>query len=76
MANPGFAGDARAVLPVAGDDADARASIVELANEMGFEAVGGLDAAGTLEAAARYWGLLAFAGGLGRGIALGVLHGR
>lgn len=65
----------RALLPVAGDDDEARQTVVELARAMGYEAVavGGLANAGLLEEAARYWGLLAFAGGLGRHFALGAL---
>jgi hypothetical protein len=44
---------------------------------MGFDAVevNGLDNAGLLEEAARYWGLLAFKGGLGRNMVL-VAHWR
>jgi hypothetical protein len=39
---------------------------------MGFDAVpiNGLDNAGLLEEAARYWGLVAFNGGLGRNFVL------
>lgn len=68
MADPVLPDGSRPVLPVAGDDDAARATVVGLAREMGFDAVdvGGLAAAGLLEDAARYWGLLAFAGGLGR----------
>lgn len=75
MSNPDFGGP-RAVLPVAADDAAARTLVVELAESMGFEAVpvGGLASSALLEAAARYWGLLALTSGLGRGIALGVLR--
>lgn len=59
-------------MPVAGDDDEARAMILELAREMGFDAidVGGLDASAATERAAMYWGLLAMRGGLGRGFAL------
>jgi hypothetical protein len=44
---------------------------------MGFDAVeiNGLDGVGLLEEAARYWGLLAFNGGLGRNMVL-VAHQR
>lgn len=68
MADPVLPDGSRPVLPVAGDDDVARASVVGLARDMGFDAVdvGGLTTAGLLEDAARYWGLLAFAGGLGR----------
>ncbi|TIC89116.1 hypothetical protein E8D34_01015 [Nocardioides sp. GY 10113] len=68
MTHPALPDGHRPVLPVAGDDPAARGAVVELAAAMGFDAVdvGGLDAAALLEAAARYWGLLAFAGGRGR----------
>lgn len=74
MRSPQFPGG-RALLPVAGDDDEARQTVVELARAMGYDAiaVGGLSNAGILEEAARYWGLLAFAGGLGRHFALGAL---
>jgi predicted dinucleotide-binding enzyme len=51
--------------------------VADLATTMGFDAVevGGLDGAGTLEEAARYWGMLAYAGGRGRGVVL-VAHQR
>jgi predicted dinucleotide-binding enzyme len=77
MAAPALPDGSAPVLPVAGDDADARQRVAELAQGLGFDAVevGGLDAAHTLEEAARYWGLLAFAGGLGRQVVL-VAHQR
>jgi len=64
-------------LPVAADDAEARSLVAELASELGFDAVevGGLEHAGLLEEAARYWGLLAFTGGRGRSVVL-VAHQR
>lgn len=77
MAHPTLPGGYRPVLPVASDDVSARRAVVELASAMGFDAVdvGGLDAAALMEEAARYWGLLAFAGGRGRQIVL-VAHQR
>ncbi len=77
MARPRLPDGHRPVLPVASDDASARELVVELAVAMGFDAVGvgGLDAAGVMEEAARYWGLLAFAGGRGRQVVL-VAHQR
>lgn len=77
MAAPVLDDGFRPVLPVAGDDAPARRMVAELATAMGFDAVevGGLEASGTLEEAARYWGLLAYAGGRGRGVVL-VAHQR
>jgi predicted dinucleotide-binding enzyme len=77
MSDPPLDDGYRPVLPVAGDDAPARRMVADLATAMGFDAVevGGLDAAGTLEEAARYWGLLAYAGGRGRDVVL-VAHQR
>lgn len=71
MAAPPLADGRRPVLPVAGPD-DARAAVVALASGMGFDAVpvGGLENAGILEDVARFWGLLAYAGGRGRGVVL------
>ena len=75
MDAPTFA-NGRALLPVCGDDPEARGTVAALAAEVGFEAVeaGGLENAGLLEALARLWGVLASSGGLGRGIAFGLLN--
>jgi predicted dinucleotide-binding enzyme len=77
MSAPPLPDGHRPLLPVAADDAAARRLVADLATEMGFDAVevGGLDDAGLLEEAARYWGLLAFTGGLGRSVVL-VAHQR
>jgi hypothetical protein len=77
MTHPPLDDGSRPVLPVASDDDRARRLVVTLANEMGFDAVdvGGIGAAGLMEEAARYWGLLAFAGGRGRAMVL-VAHRR
>lgn len=77
MSDPALPDGHRPVLPVASDHAPARQAVMELAFAMGFDAVdvGGLDAAALMEEAARYWGLLAFAGGRGRQIVL-VAHQR
>lgn len=77
MTSPRLPDGCRPVLPVAGDDAAARGVVARLAAEMGFDAVevGGLDAAALMEEAARYWGLLAYAGGRGRDVVL-VAHQR
>jgi len=77
MADPQLPDGTRPVLPVAGDDADARGRVAGLARELGFDAVevGGLDNAHLLEEAARYWGLIAFGGGRGRSFVL-VAHQR
>jgi predicted dinucleotide-binding enzyme len=77
MADPSLPDGSRPLLPVAGDDPGARARVVGLATELGFDAVdvGGLESAHLLEEAARYWGLLAYGGGRGRGVVL-VAHQR
>jgi predicted dinucleotide-binding enzyme len=77
MAAPPLPDGTRPLLPVAADDGAARRLVADLATDMGFDAVEitGLDHAGLLEEAARYWGLLAVNGGLGRGVVL-VAHRR
>lgn len=77
MSSPPLPGGHRPLLPVAADDDSARRLVTGLATDMGFDAVEirGLDNAGLLEEAARYWGLLAFNGGLGRSMVL-VAHQR
>ncbi|OBF85573.1 hypothetical protein A5791_22420 [Mycobacterium sp. 852002-51163_SCH5372311] len=77
MADPSLPGGFAPVLPVAADDDGVRDRVVELAREMGFDAVavGGLENAALLEQAALYWGLLAFTGGRGRDFVL-VAHNR
>lgn len=68
MSEPPLPDGHRPVLPVAGDHPLARARVAALARDMGFDAVevGDLSGAAVMEAAASYWGLLAFGGGLGR----------
>lgn len=77
MGSPALPDGRRPVLPVASDDPTARARIAALATDMGFDGVqvGPLDAAAVLEEVARFWGLLAFAGGRGRHVVL-VAHTR
>ncbi len=72
MSAPPLPDGHRPVLPVASDDPAARARIAALATDMGFDGVevGGLEAAAVLEEVARFWGLLAFAGGRGRQVVL------
>ena len=67
MADPG-ALDGPVFMPVAGDDADARADVLALATRLGFDAVdaGPLRAARFTEAFAMTWIHLAFAAGQGR----------
>lgn len=75
MADPRFP-HGRPVMPVAGTDPVAVVTVSQLGREIGLEPVpvGGLDAAALMEEAARYWGLLAMTGGLGRDFALGALR--
>lgn len=75
MAHPDYAGG-RPMMPVAGDDADARRAVLGLASALGFEAVdaGPLSAARYLEPFAMTWIHLAFKCGLGRGFAFGLLR--
>jgi hypothetical protein len=77
MSTPPLPDGHRPLLPVAAGDDSARRLVAGLATAMGFDAVeiDGLNNAGLLEEAARYWGLLAFGGGLGRNFVL-VAHRR
>ena len=77
LSDPVLPDGSRPVLPVAADDDGARTMVVALARDMGFDAVPirGLSNATLLEDAARYWGLLAMNGGLGRRVVL-VAHRR
>ncbi len=70
MAAPRYAGGT-VFMPVAGDDADARARVLALATRMGFDAVdaGPLAAARWLEPFAMTWIHLAFKCGQGRNFA-------
>lgn len=71
MASPALPDGHAPVLPVAGPEGP-RAAVAALAARLGFDAVqtGDLDTAGVLEEVARFWGLLAFAGGRGRQVVL------
>jgi 8-hydroxy-5-deazaflavin:NADPH oxidoreductase len=64
------------MMPVCGDDADARQRVMALATLIGFEAVdmGPLMAARYLEPFAMTWIHLAFRQGMGRRFAFGMLH--
>jgi hypothetical protein len=74
MADPAY-GEARAQMFVCGDDAEACAVAVGLAEDLGFRAlrVGGLDKARVLEPVALLWIKLALVLGNGRNIAFGLL---
>lgn len=73
MANPAF-GARRVVMPVAGDDADAVATVAKLASDIGFEPVAlkALLRARELEPLALLWVDLAMRLGHGRNIAFGL----
>jgi predicted dinucleotide-binding enzyme len=75
MANPRYPGGA-VFMPVAGDDAEARARVVALATLLGFDAVdvGPLAAARYLEPFAMTWIHMAIKRGLGRDFAFGLLR--
>jgi hypothetical protein len=75
MAKPRFAAGA-VFLPVAGDDADARARVLALATLLGFDAVdvGPLAAARYLEPFAMTWIHMAIKRGMGRDFAFGLLR--
>jgi hypothetical protein len=77
MVEPRYAAGA-VFMPVAGDDADARARVVALATRLGFDAVdlGPLSAARYLEPFAMTWIHMAFARGMGRDFAFGLLRRR
>jgi 8-hydroxy-5-deazaflavin:NADPH oxidoreductase len=62
---------AKPMMPLAGDDAEAKAVVAKLTEELGFEAVdaGPLEAARLLEPLAMFWIKLAFAQSLGRNFA-------
>lgn len=61
---------------VAGDDADAKHTVMTLATSLGFEAIdaGDLRAARLLEGLAELWVHLAFRAGQGRGVAFALLR--
>lgn len=67
MADPGYGG-ARLVMPICGDDAEAKAAVAGLVAELGFEPLdaGPLARARQLEQLAVLWIALAYQQGLGR----------
>jgi predicted dinucleotide-binding enzyme len=75
MANSKYAAG-KVVMPVAGDDADAKKTVMGLANDLGFEPVdaGPLSMSRHLEPMAMLWIKLAYAQGLGREFAFGLLR--
>jgi len=75
MANPAF-GDRRALMYIAGNDADAKAKVLDLARAIGFEALdlGDITQSRLLEPLAVVWIRSAYALGLGREIAFGLLR--
>jgi predicted dinucleotide-binding enzyme len=66
----------RAAMFLAGDDAEARETVLGLGNELGLEMIdaGGLDNAHLLESLAALWVYLAFRGGQGRDFAFSLLR--
>ena len=75
MADPSYAGGL-AIMPVCGDDSDARQQVMALATLIGFEAIdcGGLAAARYLEPFAMTWIHLAIKQGHGRKFAFSILR--
>jgi 8-hydroxy-5-deazaflavin:NADPH oxidoreductase len=75
LQNPIFEGR-RALMLMAGDDAEAKAVVRGLGGDVGLEMedAGGLSNARLLEALAELWIYLAFRGGLGRDFAFAVLR--
>lgn len=75
MEDPSYPGGVPC-MPVAGDDADGKALVMDLARELGFDAIdaGPLAAAADLEHLAMLWIRLAFPMGNGPGIAFSLLR--
>jgi hypothetical protein len=75
MADPDYAGTPLTMF-ICGDDAEAKSTVAELAEALGFEAVdaGPLERARLLEPMARLWIHLAMADGLGREIGFKLLR--
>lgn len=75
MANPKFK-SGNAVMFVCGDDAESKKTVLQLAQQIGFEAIdaGSLSVARLLEPLAMLWIHLAYKTGLGRDFAFGILR--
>ena len=75
MANPRFGAD-KSVMFIAGDDAQAKRTVVQLSNELGFETLdaGPLRQARLLEPLAMLWITLAFEQGLGPNFAFKIVR--
>ena len=75
MADPEYPKGGRAMMPVAGDDRDAKRTVMDLAGQLGFEPIdaGGLENAGLLESLTSLWIALA-RGRYGRNIAFSLLR--
>jgi predicted dinucleotide-binding enzyme len=75
MSDPHF-GNQRAVMFICGDDEAAKPAVLQLAADIGFEAIdaGGLAVARLLELYGMLWIHLALVRGLGRDFAFGLLR--
>jgi 8-hydroxy-5-deazaflavin:NADPH oxidoreductase len=75
MADSRYAGG-KVVMPIAGDDADAKRIVMSLATDLGFEPIdtGALAMSRHLEAMAMVWIKLAFAQGFGRNFGFAILR--
>lgn len=75
MENPDY-GSSRIMMPVAGDDPEAKQTVIELASQIGFDSfdAGPLSASGDLEHLAMLWIRLAYPLGGGPNIAFSLLH--
>ncbi len=75
MADSGYT-DARPWMPVCGDDQEAKSVVMELAGELGFEAIdaGPLENARLLETLALLWIKLAYSQGMGLDFAFALLR--
>jgi predicted dinucleotide-binding enzyme len=75
MLDPNYGGQAASML-ICGDDAAAKKVVLDLASELGFDAIdaGALSTARDLEPLAMLWIRLAYVQGLGRNIAFKLLR--